>query len=202
MVQKHLDLVTKLKKNPIIAGVRNLKDIPVAVNSQIEVIFLLNIDINDIMDFKNVIKEFEAKGVMIFPHLDLLKGIAADKSGISFLKKEIGITGIISTHANLLQFAKKEGLVTIQRLFILDSESLGTGLKKVQGCTPDGIEILPAPVLPFIKNQIKLQHLPPIIAGGLIRTPEDAKKIFSSGAMAVSTSDKELWVKCSGSQLR
>ena len=200
MIQRHIDLVTKLKRHPIIAGVRNLTDIPLAVNNKIEVIFLLNIDINDLMDSKNVIEANLAKGIMVFPHLDLLKGIAADKSGISFLKNKIGVTGIISTHANLLQFAKKEGMATIQRLFILDSESLGTGLKKVQGCTPDGIEILPAPVLPFIKNQIKLKHLPPIIAGGLIRTPEDMKKIISSGAMAVSTSDTALWVKCSASQ--
>jgi glycerol uptake operon antiterminator len=149
---------------------------------------------------RDVIKENIAKGALVFPHLDLLKGIAADKSGISFLKNMIGITGIISTHTNLLQFAKKEGLATIQRLFILDSESLVTGLKKVQGCTPDGIELLPAPVLPFIIDRIEPRSLPPIIAGGLVRTPEDVKKIVSSGAMAISTSDKTLWARYSASQ--
>jgi glycerol uptake operon antiterminator len=200
MIQKHADLVAKVKKYPIIAGVRSLADIPLAVKNKIEVVFLLNIDINDIMDSRDVIEENLARGVLVFPHLDLLKGIAADKSGISFLKNKIGVTGIISTRTNLLQFAKKEGLATIQRLFILDSESLGTGLKKVQGCTPDGIEILPAPVLPFIISQIKPQSLPPIIAGGLVRTPEDVIKIVASGAMAISTSDKSLWVKYAASR--
>lgn len=35
--------------------------------------------------------------------------------------------------------------------------------------------------------------LPPVIAGGLIRTKSEVKEVLKSGALGISTSRKELW---------
>jgi glycerol uptake operon antiterminator len=192
------DFAAQLNQNPVIAGIRNLDDVLEAVKHEIRILFLLNLDVFDLSELMKMLGAFESVEIDVYTHLDLLKGIAPDKSGVRYLKEQFRVTGIISTHTNLLQFAAKEGLRTIQRLFILDSESLRTGLAKVQSCRPDGVEILPAPVLPSIRNQIDFRNLPPIIAGGLIKTGEDIHQALSSGAMAVSTSSPELWVKRPG----
>jgi len=182
--------IEKLKERPVIAGIRDLKDIPLALDKGVKVLFLL---VGNIFDLIKIKKEVKSSGVLLFSHMDLMKGIARDKVGISFLRKEIGIDGILTTHANLIQFAKKEGLITIQRLFILDSEALKTGVKVVQSCKPDAVEILPGIILPRLKSDIRHLNFPPIIAGGLIRTEEEVKEILESGVLAISTSKKELW---------
>jgi len=80
-------LLEKLKEKRIIAGIRDLKDIPFALQKKVKVIFLLTGDIFDLLDIKKKLNNLE---VMIFPHVDLVKGIARDSVGMRFLKKEGG----------------------------------------------------------------------------------------------------------------
>jgi glycerol uptake operon antiterminator len=183
-------LIEKLKKKPVIAGIRDLKDIPVALERGVTVIFFLRGDIFDLIQAR---EEVKSSGALLFPHMDLMKGIARDEAGIRFLSQKICIDGIITTHVNLIRFAKKERLITVQRMFVLDSEALETGIKVVHDCKPDAVEILPGIILPNLKSNITHLNLPPIIAGGLIKTEADVKKVLESGALAVSASRKELW---------
>jgi len=186
-----MDIFKKIKQKKVIPAIRDIRDIPVALNSGNQVLFLLTGDIFDLLRIK---EEYMASGNVVFLlHLDLVKGVARDQVGIRFLKTNIGIDGIISTHANLIQFARKEGLATIQRLFIIDSESLKKGTNLVQNCRPDGVEILPGMILPHITGEIKHINFPPVVAGGIIKTKQDVLTVIQSGAIAVSTSRKELW---------
>jgi len=50
-----------------------------------------------------------------------------DASGIRFLADEIGIDGIITNQKNFITHARKLGLLTIQRVFILDSAFIKQG---------------------------------------------------------------------------
>jgi len=188
--EKFMILIEKLKKKPVIAGIRDLEDIPEALEKGVTVIFLLRGDIFDLIRTREKVK---SPGVLLFSHIDLMKGIARDEAGIRFLSQKICIDGIISTHVNLIRFAKKERLITVQRIFVLDSEALKTGVKVVHDCKPDAVEMLPGIILPSLKSNISHLNLPPIIAGGLIKTETDVKKVLELGALAVSTSRKELW---------
>lgn len=183
-------LLEKLKKRPVIAGIREIKDISVALEKGVTVIFLLRGDIFDLIRIREKVKSSD---VLLFSHIDLMKGIARDEAGIRFLSQRIGVDGIITTRANLIRFAKKERLITVQRMFVLDSEGLKTGIRAAYDCKPDAVEILPGIILPGLKSNILHLNLPPIIAGGLIKTETDVKKVLESGAVAVSTSRKELW---------
>lgn len=185
-----MQFLTKLRKSQIIAATRNLDQIDTALKKKSEIIFMVAGDIFDLMKLainKNI------GDTMFIVHLDLLKGIARDEAGINFLKKSFKIDGIISTHTNVIQIAKKAGFITIQRFFILDSDSLKTGAKIVHACKPDGIEILPGIILPSIKEELQMYNFPPIIAGGLVKTKSDVKKIIDCGAIAVSTGKEDLW---------
>jgi glycerol uptake operon antiterminator len=185
-----MDLLSSLKKKRVISSVRNLDQINIALEKKAEIIFLVAGNIFDLMKIRLSKK---CENVLLFVHLDLLKGIARDEAGIFFLKHSFGMDGIISTHANVIQIAKKEGISTIQRLFILDSSSLESAAKLVNACKPDGVEILPGVILPHIEEELKMYTFPPIIAGGLIKTENDVKNVLNSGAIAVSTSNEDLW---------
>jgi glycerol uptake operon antiterminator len=179
-----------LQENPVIAAVRDMEDLDQALDRKIRVIFLLAGDIFNLIDIE---KKMRAPGHLFLLHLDLVRGVARDQAGITYLKKCFGIDGIISTHANIIQYARKQELITLQRLFIVDSESLKSGARLVQSSGPDSVEILPGIILPFIQGSLQQLALPPIVAGGLIKTREEVDRILAAGAVAVSTSRKELW---------
>ena len=187
MAMKFLEV---LRESPVIAAVREMRDLEYALSKKIRVIFLLAGDIFNLIDIE---KSMRAEGHLFLLHLDLIRGIARDQVGITYLKKSFGIDGIISTHSNIIQYAKKQNLIALQRLFIVDSESVNTGARLVQSSKPDSVEILPGIILPYIQTELDKLHLPPIVAGGLIKTRDDVDRILASGAVAVSTSRRELW---------
>ena len=88
----------------------------------------------------NVIKA--AKKVLI--HLELLGGFKPDQAGISLLKNYYKVDGVISSNLSALRHAKKEGLLTIFRVLLIDSRSLDQSIDIVKHNPPDAIEILPA----------------------------------------------------------
>lgn len=184
--------IERLTENPVIAGVRKPKDVRLALSKKVGILFLLTGDIFDLMRIKDELSSSKAK-TLLFAHMELIKGVARDNAGVRFLGRRVGVDGILTTHTHLIKSARREGLIAIQRLFVLDSEALRTGTRVVQKCKPDAVEMLPGIVLPHLKEDIKGLHFPPIIAGGLIRTPQDVKRILDSGALAVSTSRKKLW---------
>ncbi|HHY62487.1 MAG TPA: glycerol-3-phosphate responsive antiterminator, partial [Firmicutes bacterium] len=132
-------------------------------------------------------------GIAVFCHIDLIQGIGKDPAGIDWLADEIGISGILTTRSNLIRAAKASGLIAIQRLFLLDSESLKTAIDIVSSSRPDAVEILPALVLPSLIHRLPVRKLSPFIAGGLVETVPELEAVVSTGALGVSTSKQELW---------
>ena len=128
----------------------------------------------------------------LFIHLDLLEGIGRDKAGIRFLAR-LGVTGIITTKNQLVKTARDEGMIVIQRLFVMDSEALRHGVQLLKSGKPDAVEVLPASVpeetIKLIISETKL----PVLAGGLLSTEAQVKLSLANGTVAVSTSKKELW---------
>jgi glycerol uptake operon antiterminator len=185
-----MKFVETLRQSPVIAAVRDMKDLEYALSKERRVIFLLA---GDIFNLIEIAKNMRAEGHLFLLHLDLMRGIARDQAGITYLKKFFKIDGIISTHSNIIQYAKRQQLIALQRLFIVDSESLKTGARLVKSSSPDSVELLPGIILPHIQRELQNLDLPPIVAGGLIKTGEDVDRVLAAGALAVSTSRRELW---------
>src|SRR5699024_12745621 len=100
--------------------------------------------------------------------------------------------GLIYTRTKTIASAKQAGLLTIQRLFLLDSLALHSVYKLLRSSQPDYIEVLPGG-MPQIIPEIKKETGIPVIAGGLVRTEKDMKEALAFGSEAVTTSNKELW---------
>ncbi|HEY8418304.1 MAG TPA: glycerol-3-phosphate responsive antiterminator [Limnochordales bacterium] len=182
--------IARLQKTPVIAGAKDVADVSVALEAGVGIIFFLTGTIFDLARATALVRQTSA---MLFAHVDLLQGVGKDPAGIRWLGQELGIHGIVSTRSNLIKAARDEGLFAIQRLFILDSEALRTGLKVVSSTGPDAVELLPGLVVPNIQHRIPFNSLPPVIAGGLVETEAEVRTILKTPAVSVSTSRSELW---------
>lgn len=181
-----------LRGFPVIGALRstNAKDLTREDLRLCSVYFFLE---GDIFEARKTVA-FANDGVSFFLHLDLFGGIAPDESGFLLLQELFPrVQGIISTRARTLALAQRMGFSTIFRLFCIDSESLRTGIRVAQEVRPDAVEILPGIVFPKLRRYIPLESFPPIICGGFIRTKREVLDILRSGALAVSTSSRELW---------
>jgi glycerol uptake operon antiterminator len=178
-----------MKPFTVIPALRGFKDLEKAIAAPSEILFLLEGEIIHLRSFVESVKQRKKK---IFLHLDLIKGIKEDEASIHFLAKEIKIDGIISTRTSSLLHGKKFGLTTIQRGFLIDSQSVKTILKTAEQGKPDYIELLPFYSYPKI-IEIKEKTKTDIILGGFIDRKEHLDTIFQAGAIAASTSKSELW---------
>src|SRR5665648_160150 len=184
------DLEKYLKVHPIIASIRNDIDFKYALNSKVAVLFILH---GDIFNLPRIMKECKEHNKLVFLDIDLIKGIGRDKEGIIYLAKKELCNGIVTTKSNLINIAKKEGHIAVQRLFLLDSAALKTGEQLLKNNQPDAVEILPGIAAPYFIEHIYKKLLCPVIAGGLISDQSEIVKLLQRGVLAVSTSKKELW---------
>ena len=97
----------------------------------------------DINSLPELIRRTDEAGKLLLLHLDLIGGIGRDRAGIQFLAR-LGVKGLITTKPQLAKIARQEGMRVIQRMFLVDSESLRTGISLLKGFRPDAIEALPA----------------------------------------------------------
>lgn len=134
----------------------------------------------------------QKRGWLVFVHVDMVRGLFADGEGIRFFAEYAGPAGIISTHSSAISHAKRAGLVTVQRIFLLDSQSIATGVQQVLATRPDAVEILPG--ILFEAGRRIAQQVPcPVIAGGLVSKPEEVATMTSGGVRGISTSNRSLW---------
>ena len=178
-----------LKNKSTIAGVKDINDLDKALESDCEIIFLL---CGTIFNLKESVNKAKEKKKLIFIHVDLVEGFSRDSVALKYISEEIKPDGIISTKNNLLKVAKSLGMLTVPRIFIIDSLSIGTAIKASQTINPDAVEIMPG-IMPRITKQLSSSLDIPVIAGGLISTEEEIRLALESGALGVSTSSKNLW---------
>lgn len=176
-------------KQTIIPAIRNMHDYELLLSSPYEYLILLHSHIASLNSVVSVAKKHEKKLLL---HVDLIEGLRADEKGTEFLAQEIKPAGVITTRNNVIIAAKKKGLITIQRLFMLDKMALENSYKQFQKTEPDYIEVLPG-IIPRMIREVLIQTGTPVIAGGLIETDEDVQNALHAGASHVSTSRKDLW---------
>ncbi len=64
----------------------------------------------------------------------LVGGVSADASGLRFLSGRI--EGVISTHRHVIELAREVDLLTIHRLFAIDSGAVERGVKLIRRVPP------------------------------------------------------------------
>ncbi len=178
-----------LSEVPVIAAIRNNEDLEKVLKCDNRIVFVLY---GSILDIGEICHRLKTAHKLIFVHLDMIDGLKSDGKGIEFIKKVGEPYGIITTKTSNIKCAGNLGLYSILRVFILDSQSLQTGMHNIHSVSPDAVEVLPG-VASKIINIIKKDTHVPIIAGGLIHNKKDFIDAMSAGAISVSTSTEEVW---------
>lgn len=178
-----------LIKNQIIAAIRNEEELKIVLNNKVKIVFILY---GSLVDIENICEMLKTKNKIIFIHIDMLEGIKSDHKGLDFVKKAINPDGIITTKSSNIKYAAALGFYTIQRIFLIDSQSVITGVNNINSVKPSAVEVLPGIAYKTISTIKKETNLP-IIAGGLINDFGDVKNALLAGAVAISTSKIALW---------
>jgi glycerol uptake operon antiterminator len=118
--------------------------------------------------------------------------MGTDKAAVKYVARAWRPEGIITTRKNLIKCAKDEGLTTVQRIFLLDSTSVKSGITMINSSAPDIVEVVPGVIQKAIKeirDNIKQQ----VIAGGMITELSEVRDALAAGAKGISTSAKQIW---------
>lgn len=184
-------LLECMRSDRLIAAIKSPKHLEMFLNTELQVAFLQTGNISVIKRYVDLLKEHQR---FVFLHVEKIPGISYDREGLQFLAKFIRPHGIVTTKSSLVQLAKKEGLMTVQRLFLVDTDALENGIKSIHDVQPDALEIMPG-LIPEMIEMIRKQTHVPIITGGLIQHEKHIEAALQSGAVSVSTSRPWLWRK-------
>ncbi len=184
--------LNNIEESPIIAAVKDDNGLCKCLSSDVNTVFILY---GDICTIPSIVKKVKDSGRIAMVHIDLISGLSVRDASVDFIKQFTEADGIISTKYSLIAHAKELGLYTVLRFFVLDSMALVNIEKqsKPGNMQPDAIEILPGIVVPKVIKKINSISRVPIIAGGLITDKDDIINALSSGAIAISSTNQDVW---------
>lgn len=147
-----------------------------------------------ILTVKRYVDFIQSQGLPVILHVDKIGGLQMDNDGIGFIKRNIKPSAIVTTKTSIIKKAKASGLYVIQRVFLIDTDVFTNLLKDVKSdqIISDMIEIMPCRAPDFIEKLTKVAPVP-VITGGLLHSPQHAKEALDSGALAITTSNVEMW---------
>ena len=173
----------------VLPAISNMKDYKKFLESPYEFCIIMDFYIGELRGISDMAKRRRKKLIV---HADLIKGLSCDEYAVVYLCQNIKLEGIISTHSSVISMAKKRKKLAIQRIFLIDQQSLDKSYHFIENSRPDYVEVLPG-LMPKIISEMKEKMDIPIITGGLISTPEDIQSVLEAGAVAVTASSRELW---------
>lgn len=181
-------LLRRLEEFPVIASVKDEAGLALALESSVQVIFLL---FGDLLTVGDIIARTKAAGKAVLVHLDLVDGLSPREMAVDFIAG-LRADGILTTKPLLIRRAKALGLLAVQRFFLLDSIALESIERHLSQDNPDLIEVLPG-LMPKIIRRLTGANRPPVIAGGFLSEKEDVVAALSAGAVAVSATHPQVW---------
>lgn len=184
-------LIENLKKYKLIAAVKEPKAIESAVKykENIGAVILMT---GTVLTAKKYVDYLQSNGLAVILHVEKIGGLQMDHDGIDFIKRYIQPDGIVTTKTGIIKRAKEKGLFVIQRIFLVDTDMYVNVENSINKNQADIIEMMPCRVAEFISKLSKETTIP-IITGGLLNSIEHATQAFDHGAIAVSTSNTEMW---------
>lgn len=174
---------------PVIASVKDEAGLERALHSPCAVVFLL---FGSVVNAGDLTRRVGEAGKLSLIHLDLTDGLAQRESAVEFLSRDTAADGIITTRPQLARRAKELGLISVQRFFLLDSMAEENMRRQLEQDPCDLIEILPG-AMPKVIRRLTAAVRKPVITGGLISDKEDVTAALSAGAVAISSTNPQIW---------
>lgn len=170
---------------PVVATMKKLEQF---LASDLTWCVLQDIHISMLSDMITMLHRNERKALV---HIEMINGVANDEYGTEFLCQKLRVDGIISSKAKIIEIAKRNRKLAIQRMFLIDGRSVERGIEMLLKSQPDAVEVMPAvayKAIPFVKERLNM----PLIGGGLLRSKEDIDDGTKAGCVAFTISDLQL----------
>lgn len=187
-----LDIKEVLYENPVIMAIKDGKDLRECLKDEYQdnkIVFVL---FGNIETIPTIVKKLKAKDKIVFVHENLIEGLSSSHFSPSFIKKYTDADGIITLRAQNAYEARRIGLSTVFRFFLLDSLSYENVKDTIKTTSSDLLEVLPG-IMPKMIGEISKRYPTPLVAGGLIRDKSDVIDALNAGAIAVSSSNYAVW---------
>lgn len=173
----------------IIPAISNHKNLKKFIESDLIYGILMNFQLAQLEGLVETMKKNHKK---VLIHSELIRGLSSDEYGAIYLIQSLNVDGIISSKPKVIEICNKRNVIGIYRFFIKDTVSLKQSISIGQRLRPQFIEILPSACYELI-GQIKEQLDCEVLMGGLIKDEDHANTCFNHGAIAITTSDTNLW---------
>ena len=178
---------------PVATAIKAPEDVETALLSDAQLLFVLK---GDAFQLAPLITRAHKLGKGVVVHVDLVGGIGKDRAGIQYMR-QMGVDAIITSRSHLVAAGRAEGLMTIQRLLLVDDTALETGARTIARSLPDVVEVLPGIIFPQVAAHLRYLLPGPFIAGGFIRTAADVRSVQNAGGILSSSSTSDLWYRVS-----
>lgn len=153
-----------LERTPVIPAVKEPETLDLALAHDGAAVFLL---CGDILNIAGLVDRVHRAGKQAVVHGDLVAGLAPKEIAVDYLRS-CGADGIISTRPHIIRRGRELGMLTVLRVFAIDSNYR---------------------VIARLSRELPV----PLIAGGLLADKADVTAALSAGALCVSASDPQLW---------
>lgn len=178
-----------LGKDRLIPSVSNIEQLKYAVEEKSFSCIMMKMgDINTIGKMIAHIHRYDKK-VML--HMDSLKGISKDKSGIHYLKR-MGADALLTMKSQNIRMIKDEGIYGILGTFLVDSASVNLTIQNVHANKPDAMIVMPMTIPDDIYKNLQQSTKIPIMAGGLGVSTEIIEHILELGVKACAVTDRKI----------
>ncbi|CAM3172124.1 glycerol-3-phosphate responsive antiterminator [Paenibacillus taichungensis] len=178
-----------MKNYPIIASITTDEQISQAIASDVQRVILMT---GNITNLGSIIESLHQSGKKAYVHTEMVSGIGRDASAIQYLADVFKIDGIVTTKSNAVSAAKQAGILSIQRIFAIDTAAITTAVRMIMSYKPDEVELMPG-LMPRVIQELKERISQPLIVGGLIRYEEEIQQALKSGADFVSVGHEKFW---------
>ncbi|MGW9855588.1 glycerol uptake operon antiterminator [Staphylococcus hominis] len=176
-------------KEHVLPAIRNMKDLEKLTQTDYKVCVLLDMHVGHLKSIMELLKKHD---IEVYIHIDLIKGMAHDEYACEYIIQTYKPKGIVSTKTKVIQKAKSLNVLTIFRVFIIDSQALNRSIQLIKKVEPDYVEVLPGIAHKIVEN-VGEATAAKIIAGGLIEEEKEVNDAINSGASYVTTSNRKLW---------
>jgi glycerol uptake operon antiterminator len=178
-----------LHDDPVIASVKNVSALDEVLASDRRVVFLL---FGSVLDIAATVARAKDAGKIVLVDVDLLDGFAARDVVVTWIAEQTRADGVLSTKTNIVKAAKRVGLLAVQRCFLVDSFAFHQLPRIVSQSGADAVEILPG-CMPRVIGWLRAEISVPIVAGGLVCDKADVVAALGAGALAVASSNRDVW---------
>ena len=151
-------MMSVLEQNPVLPAVKDAGRLEACLAQPAGVVFLL---CGDILNIDRLIDRVHQAGKYAVVHADLVAGLAPREIAVDFLHR-CGADGIISTRPMLLRRGRELGMLTVLRVFAIDSKAVSNLGRETEGGMPDVIEILPGTLCKVLRRLSRELPVPPL----------------------------------------